>query len=211
MRWLLPTSFFLLLVILTRHQVYGSFFPSISFETTKEVQPEEEQQPPPTDTGVGEPSPAASEPEPDDSQEYEPPPRPKKRRKYRPAPPPEPEPEPEPAINIKPPGLALKFDVPGIKIQLPALRLPGVSLKAKINNPPKALRLFPINVKLPRIRLSTGIGGSFGLSTGGSKGLSISTIQDRSGEDEGSHYYGMESNQDDDWLEEENDSNDWKD
>jgi len=55
-------------------------------------------------------------------------------------------------------GLTFKFDVPGVQIKVPALRLPGVSLKATVkqNQMPLLFRLFPFNIGLPRIKFDTG-------------------------------------------------------
>lgn len=84
----------------------------------------------------------------------------------KPEPRPEPEPEPKPFVwekpvptSIKTPstGLALKFDLPSIKFQMPALRLPGVSLKATIRNPPMIFKLLPTHFQLPRINFESGL------------------------------------------------------
>ena len=126
--------------------------------------------------GSAEPEPEP-EPEPDPEPEAEPEP------EYEPEPTPKPKrykhPTPEPKdFSIGSPGLSLKFDLPSLRIQVPAVRLPGVSLKATIKKPGFGLRLFPLNIKLPRLNLATGIGGRFGISSGGKGGLKISSGDD---------------------------------
>lgn len=124
---------------------------------------------------------ASSEPEP----EWEPEPEPEPEPEWEPEPEPEPKPKPkryrshttEPPkdFSIGSPGLSLKFDLPSLKIQVPAVKLPGISLKATIKKPGLGLRLFPLNIKLPRLNLATGIGGHFGFSSGGKSGLKITS------------------------------------
>jgi hypothetical protein len=86
--------------------------------------------------------------------------------------------DPPKDFSIGSPGLSLKFDLPSLRIQVPAVKLPGVSLKATIKNPGLGLRLFPLNIKLPRLNLATALGGKFGISSGGHGGLKISSEKD---------------------------------
>lgn len=95
----------------------------------------------------------------------------------RPEPRPEAEPEPKPFVWEKPiptaihtpsSGFGIKFDLPSVKFQLPAFRLPGVSLKATIRNPPMIFKLLPTNFQLPRINFQSGVSVSGG-SGGGHK------------------------------------------
>jgi hypothetical protein len=152
----------LFFIVVSSHYADSFIFPQISFSSS-EPEPDYQHQPEP------EPEP---EPEYDPEPEYTP--APKRRRKYK-STTPAPEPESEPDVKIRAPGLTFKFDVPGIKIKVPAIHLPGVSIKTSLKKAPFALRLFPLNVKLPRLKLETGLGGQFGISSGGKGGFGIST------------------------------------
>lgn len=90
---------------------------------------------------------------------------------YSHRPKPEAEPEPKPFVWEKPiptaihtpsAGFGIKFDLPSVKFQLPAFRLPGVSLKATIRNPPMIFKLLPTNFQLPRINFESGVSVSGG-------------------------------------------------
>lgn len=155
----------MLLIVVSCHFVDSFIFPQISFSSSAS-EPEPHYEPEPSYEPEPEPE---AEPEPEE--EYTPPPK-KKKKYYRST---TPEPEPEPSVNVKAPGLTFKFDVPGLKIQVPAVRLPGISIKTTLKKANLGLRLFPLNIKLPNIKLSSGIGGKFGISAGGKHGFGVSS------------------------------------
>lgn len=55
--------------------------------------------------------------------------------------------------------LTFKFDIPGLKIQAPALRLPGVQLKAKIKQPTHGVFFRLLSMGLPRITFNADVSG----------------------------------------------------
>ena len=164
----------LFLIVLSSYFVENTriTFPRITFSANADAEPEPE----PDLYAEPEPEPEMMpEQDPEPEPEYTPPP---KRKKKTRSTTPEPEVEPEPQVRVKAPGLTFKFDVPGLKINVPPLKLPGISIKTTLKNNPLALRLFPLNIRLPKLKLETGLGGAFGISTGGKKGFGISTVDD---------------------------------